>query len=117
MGSIKTLIQRALKFLKARILPSSTQPDEPLANKTPVPIEPVAIEPVPIEPVLIEPVSVSSIDELGLSPRLFNCLSRAGIHNIEALVSMSEEDLLNIRGLGVKALAELKERLSMYMRP
>lgn len=112
MGSIKTLIQRALKFLKARILPSSTQPDEPLANKTPVPIEPV-----PIEPVSIEPVSVSSIDELGLSPRLFNCLSRAGIHNIEALVSMSEEDLLNIRGLGVKALAELKERLSMYMRP
>jgi|GEM_PF-738430 len=112
MGSIKTLIQRALKFLKARILPSSTQPDEPLANKTPVPIEPVPIEPVPIEP-----VSVSSIDELGLSPRLFNCLSRAGIHNIEALVSMSEEDLLNIRGLGVKALAELKERLSMYMRP
>tara|TARA_B100000408_G_scaffold102402_1_gene79426 strand:- start:204 stop:542 length:339 start_codon:yes stop_codon:yes gene_type:complete len=107
MGSIKTLIQRALKFLKARILPSSTQPDEPLANKTPVPIEPVPIE----------PVSVSSIDELGLSPRLFNCLSRAGIHNIEALVSMSEEDLLNIRGLGVKALAELKERLSMYMRP
>ena len=102
MGSIKTLIQRALKFLKARILPSSTQPDEPLANKTPVPIE---------------PVPVSSIDELGLSPRLFNCLSRAGIHNIEALVSMSEEDLLNIRGLGVKALAELKERLSMYMRP
>ena len=112
MGSIKTLIQRALKFLKARILPSSTQPDEPLANKTPVPIEPV-----PIEPVSIEPVSVSSIDELRLSPRLFNCLSRAGIHNIEALVSMSEEDLLNIRGLGVKALAELKERLSMYMRP
>ena len=106
MGSIKTLIQRALKFLKARILPSSTQPDEPLANKTPVPIEPVSVS-----------SSVSSIDELGLSPRLFNCLSRAGIHNIEALVSMSEEDLLNIRGLGVKALAELKERLSMYMRP
>ena len=102
MGSIKTLIQRALKFLKARILPSSTQPDEPLANKTPVPIE---------------PVSVSSIDELRLSPRLFNCLSRAGINNIETVVSMSEEDLLNIRGLGVKALAELKERLSMYMRP
>ena len=102
MGSIKTLIQRALKFLKARILPSSSQPDEPLANKTPV---------------SIEPVSVSSIDELRLSPRLFNCLSRAGLHNIETLVSMSEEDLLNIRGLGVKALAELKERLSMYMRP
>ena len=102
MGSIKTLIQRALKFLKARILPSSTQPDEPLANETPVPIE---------------PVPVSSIDELGLSPRLFNCLSRAGLHNIESLASMSEEDLLDIRGLGVKALAELKERLSMYMRP
>ena len=100
MGSIKTLIQRALKFLKARILPSSTQPDEPLANETPVPIE---------------PVSVSSIDELGLSPRLFNCLSRAGLHNIETLVSMSEEDLLNIRGLGVKALAELKERLDQYV--
>jgi len=102
MGSIMTPIQRALKFLKARILPSRTQPDEPLANKTSV---------------LIKPVSVSSIDELRLSPRLFNCLSRAGIHNIETVVSMSEEDLLNIRGLGVKALAELKERLAMYMRP
>ena len=102
MGSIKTLIQRALKFLKGRILSSRTQPDEPLANETPVPIE---------------PVSVPSIDELRLSPRLFNCLSRAGIHNIETVVSMSEEDLLNIRGLGVKALAELKERLAMYMRP
>ena len=102
MDSIKTPVQRALKFLKARILPSRTQPDEPLANKTPVPIE---------------PVSVSSIDDLRLSPRLFNCLSRAGIHNIETVVSMSEEDLLNIRGLGVTALAELKERLAMYMRP
>jgi len=102
MDSIKTPVQRALKFLKARILPSRTQPDEPLANKTPVPIE---------------SVSVSSIDELRLSPRLFNCLSRAGIHNIETVVSMSEEDLLNIRGLGVTALAELKERLAMYMRP
>ena len=102
MGSIKTSVQRALKFLKARILPSRTQPDEQLANKTPVPIE---------------PVSVSSIDELRLSPRLFNCLSRADIHNIETVVSMSEEDLLNIRGLGVKALAELKERLAMHTRP
>ena len=102
MDSIKTPVQRALKFLKARILPSRTQPDEPLANKTPAPIE---------------SVSVSSIDELRLSPRLFNCLSRAGIHNIETVVSMSEEDLLNIRGLGVTALAELKERLAMYMRP
>jgi len=102
MGSINALIQRALKFLKARTILSHTQPDEPFANKTPEPIE---------------PVSVSSIDELRLSPRLFNCLSRAGIHNIETVVSMSEEDLLNIRGLGVKALAELKERLEMYMRP
>ena len=100
MGSIKTVVQRALEFLKARILPSHTQANEPLANKTPVPIE---------------PVSVSSIDELRLSPRLFNCLSRAGIHNIETVVSMSEEDLLNIRGLGVKALAELKERLDQYV--
>ena len=98
---IKTLIQGAWKFLKARILSSRTQPYEPLANETPVPIEPAC---------------VSSIDELRLSPRLLNCLSRAGIHNIETVVSMSDEDLLNIRGLGVKALAELKERLAMYMR-
>ena len=102
MDSIKTSVQRALEFLKLRILPSHTQPDEPLANETPVPIE---------------PVSVSSIDELRLSPRLFNCLSRAGIHNIETVVSMSEEDLLNIRGLGKQALSELKERLAAHMRP
>ena len=102
MGSIKAPVQRALEFLKARILPSYTQPDEPLSNKAPVPIE---------------PVSVSSIDELRLSPRLFNCLSRADIHNIETVVSMSEEDLLNIRGLGKQALSELKERLAAHMRP
>ena len=102
MGSIEAWLRRALAFLQSRILPSHTQPDEPLANETPV---------------TSESESASSLEELRLSPRLFNCLSRAGIHNIETVVSMSEEDLLNIRGIGVKALAELKERLAMYMRP
>ena len=102
MGSIEAWLRRALAFLQFRILSSHTQPDEPLANETPV---------------TSESESASSLEELRLTPRVFNCLSRADIHNIETVVSMSEEDLLNIRGLGVKALAELKERLAMYMRP
>ncbi len=102
MGSIEAWLRRALEFLQSRILPSHTRPDEPLANETPV---------------TSESESASSLEELRLTPRVFNCLSRADIHNIETVVSMSEEDLLNIRGLGKQALSELKERLAAHMRP
>jgi DNA-directed RNA polymerase subunit alpha len=102
MGSIEAWLRRALAFLQLRILPSHTQLDEPLANETPV---------------TSESESASSLEELRLTPRVFNCLSRADIHNIETVVSMSEEDLLNIRGLGKQALSELKERLAAHMRP
>ena len=102
MGSIEAWLRRALAFLQLRILPSHKQPDEPLANETPV---------------TSESESASSLEELRLTPRVFNCLSRADIHNIETVVSMSEEDLLNIRGLGKQALSELKERLAAHMRP
>ena len=102
MGSVQAWLRRALAFLQSRILSSHTQLDEPLANETPV---------------TSESESASSLEELRLTPRVFNCLSRADIHNIETVVSMSEEDLLNIRGLGKQALFELKERLAAHMRP
>lgn len=52
-----------------------------------------------------------SIDELGLSIRSYNCLKRAGIHTLEQLQGISEEELCEIRNLGKKGIAEIKQRL------
>lgn len=61
-----------------------------------------------------KPSTQVSIDGLNLSPRVFNCLWKADIHNIETVASMSDESLLNIHGFGIKALNELKERLTHH---
>ena len=99
MGSVKAAVQRASEFVKSLIFPSHTPPDEPL------PDEVLGAE---------DPVTPSSIDGLSLSPRVFNCLWRANIRNIETVASMSDDNLLNIRGFGEKALTELKERLATH---
>ena len=51
------------------------------------------------------------IDDLDLSVRSFNCLKRAGIHSVRQLLDFSENDLLNIRNLGVKSIEEVKDKL------
>lgn len=52
-----------------------------------------------------------TVEELELTQRSRNCLKRAGINTIEELVSNSEEDLMKVRNLGKKSLAEIKEKL------
>ena len=99
MESIKSLARRASEFVKSFIFSSNTPPDEPLSEEAPRAGDPVA---------------PPSLEGLSLSPRLLNCLWKAGIRDIETVVSMSDEDLLNVRGFGVKALTELKERLTTY---
>ena len=96
MKPIKTLVQ---KFLKSLVSPSHTAIDQPLPSE---------------EPRAEEQTATPSLDSLDLSPRVFNCLWRAGIHNIETVASMPDEHLLSIRGFGTKALTELKERLASY---
>ncbi|MBQ9058151.1 MAG: DNA-directed RNA polymerase subunit alpha [Atopobiaceae bacterium] len=51
------------------------------------------------------------IEDLDLSVRSYNCLKRAGIHEVRQLVDFSENDLLNIRNFGVKSIEEVKDKL------
>lgn len=51
------------------------------------------------------------IDEIGLSVRTYNVLSRTGIRTVEELKSMSDEELCKVRNLGRKSLLEILEKL------
>ncbi len=51
-------------------------------------------------------------DDLGVSQRWANKFSEAGIETVADLIGHTEEDLLRIEGIGVKAIEELKEGLS-----
>ena len=51
------------------------------------------------------------IDKLELSLRAYNCLKRAGIHTVEQLRTLSDDDLMQIRNLGRKSIEEIKQRL------
>ena len=49
----------------------------------------------------------TSIEDLNLSVRAYNCLKSANINTISELVSRDEQDLLKFRNFGKKSLAEL----------
>ena len=53
----------------------------------------------------------TSIEELELSVRSFNCLKRAGIATVEDLISKSESELMKVRNLGKKSLDEVTAKL------
>jgi DNA-directed RNA polymerase subunit alpha len=53
----------------------------------------------------------TSIDDLDLSVRSYNCLKRQGINSVGQLVECSETDLLNIRNFGAKSIEEVKDKL------
>lgn len=55
-----------------------------------------------------------AIEDMGFSVRTFNCLKRAGIHNLPGLLSKTEEEMMQVRNLGIKSLDELHEKLSEY---
>lgn len=52
-----------------------------------------------------------TVEELDLSVRSYNCLKRAGINTVDELVRKTEEDLMKVRNLGKKSLAEITEKL------
>ena len=58
-----------------------------------------------------EKVLETSIEELELSVRSFNCLKRAGISTVEDLTNRSENDMMKIRNLGKKSLDEVIAKL------
>lgn len=53
----------------------------------------------------------SSISELDLNVRAYNCLQRAKIETMADLVSHTEEELLGIRNLGAKTVELIEEKL------
>ena len=54
-----------------------------------------------------EKVLETSIEDLELSVRSFNCLKRAGIATVEDLTNKSESDMMKVRNLGKKSLEEV----------
>lgn len=57
---------------------------------------------------------LESIDELDLSVKTYNCLSRAGINTIAKLISTKKSDLEKIRNMGIKCIEEVNYKLSIY---
>ena len=58
-----------------------------------------------------EKVLEMNIDELELSVRSYNCLKRAGIITVEALITRTPEDMMKVRNLGRKSLDEVLAKL------
>ena len=58
-----------------------------------------------------EKVLETSIEELELSVRSFNCLKRAGISTVEDLTNKTEDEMTKVRNLGKKSLDEVTEKL------
>ncbi|MEG2273886.1 MAG: DNA-directed RNA polymerase subunit alpha [Clostridia bacterium] len=53
----------------------------------------------------------TSIEDLDLSVRSYNCLKRANIHTVEDLTKRTEDDMLKVRNLGRKSLEEVVKKL------
>ena len=58
-----------------------------------------------------EKVLETSIEELELSVRSFNCLKRAAISTVEDLTNKTEADMMKVRNLGKKSLDEVTNKL------
>ena len=56
----------------------------------------------------------TTIEDMDLSVRSFNCLKRAGINTIADLVDKSEDDMMKVRNLGRKSLDEVKKKLDEF---
>ena len=53
----------------------------------------------------------TTIEELDLSVRSFNCLKRAGIDTVADLINRTEDDMIKFKNLGKKSLDEVKNKL------
>lgn len=53
----------------------------------------------------------TTIDEMELSVRAYNCLKRAAINTVQDLVNKSEDEMMKIRNLGRKSLKEVMDKI------
>ena len=63
------------------------------------------------EAIALQKLLNSTIDEMELSVRSYNCLHAAGIVFIHELVSKEENEMLRYKNFGRKSLTELIEKL------
>ena len=54
------------------------------------------------------------IEELGLRPRAYNCLKRAGINDTKTLIGMVDKQLLSVKGVGNAIFAEIVRKLVIF---
>ena len=54
------------------------------------------------------------IRELSISARARMCLLTAGYEDIEELRDITDEELLKIKNLNVKGVAEIREEIELY---
>lgn len=59
-----------------------------------------------------EKVLDTTIEELDLSVRSYNCLKRAGINTVQELIQRNEDEMMKVRNLGRKSLEEVQQKLS-----
>ena len=52
------------------------------------------------------------VEDLELTVRSYNCLKREGVDTIGQLATMTEEELMNIRNLGMKSVDEIRSKLT-----
>ena len=57
-------------------------------------------------------ILTTTIEELDLSVRSFNCLKRANINTVADLVNKTEDEMIKVRNLGRKSLEEVKQKLA-----
>lgn len=53
----------------------------------------------------------TTIEELDLSVRSYNCLKRAGINTVQELIQRDEDEMMKVRNLGRKSLEEVLAKL------
>ncbi|MCL0082676.1 hypothetical protein M1O14_03075, partial [Dehalococcoidia bacterium] len=53
-----------------------------------------------------------TLDQLGLSPRTYNALRRAGITSVRMLLEKTRGELIDMKYLGPKSWEEIQERLA-----
>ena len=58
-----------------------------------------------------EKILDTTIEELDLSVRSYNCLKRAGINTVQELIMRDEEEMMKVRNLGKKSLEEVQQKL------
>jgi DNA-directed RNA polymerase subunit alpha len=84
-----------------------------LARELNVEAEGIDIGPSPVDEQLAADLALP-VEDLQLTVRSYNCLKREGVDTIGQLATMTEEELMNIRNLGMKSVDEIRSKLIEY---